>query len=97
MKIITDFNNTLLKRREVKVIMEAPSNPGFEKALNLVAQQFKVNEDTIVIKTLKSKFGRDTFLIDAFIYDSTKDKFLIEPRIKVKKTGTENASAGVSN
>ena len=65
--------------------MEASSNPGFEKALNLIAQQFKAKEDSIVIKTLKSKFGRNTFLIDAFIYDSIRDKSLIEPRKKIKK------------
>jgi ribosomal protein S24E len=95
MKTLKDFRNELLKRREVKVILPLGSNPGFQNSSNLIAQQFKAKEDSIVVKTIKSKFGRDTFLIDAYIYDSIKDKELIEPKKKVKKAATqESASSG---
>lgn len=85
MNVIKDFRNDLLKRREVKVVITADKNPGMEGATKTMAEHFKACDDCIVIKTLKSKFGRDTFLIDAFIYDSAADKERIEPRKKEKK------------
>ena len=80
-----DVKNLLLKRRELKVLLEAPSNPGFANSTKMIADQFKASEDVIIVKEIKSKFGRNTFLIDAFIYDSAADKKMIEPKPKVKK------------
>lgn len=99
MKIITDFRNDLLKRREVKVIVESQSNIGFQNSLATTAQQFKAKEEAIVVKAVKSKFGRNTFLIEAYIYDSVKDKDSIEPRKKIKKAapGQEQTSAVGAN
>ena len=88
MNTMKDFKNTLLKRREVKVLIQAEKNPGFQQAIQIIAQQFKVTEDVIAVKIVKSKFGRDTFLIDAFIYNSPADKLVFEPKPKVK-TGVE--------
>lgn len=86
-----DFRNELLRRREVKLIINEDSNPGIQKSIKMIAEQFKTSEELIAIKTLKSKFGRNTFLIDAFIYDSAKDKERIEPRKRVKKENKEGA------
>jgi small subunit ribosomal protein S24e len=86
MNIIKDFDNRLLNRREIKAVFQMPSNPGFAKAGEMIASQFKANSETIIVKTLKSKFGRDTFLIDALIYDSLKDMEKFEPKKKVKKS-----------
>ena len=82
---MNDIKNNLLKRREVKIVVESISNPGITNAADMIAKQFKADENTIIVKTLKSKFGRNTFLIDAYIYDSVKDKEYIEPKKKVKK------------
>lgn len=89
MNVIKDFKNDLLKRRELKVVLTAKSNPGFTNASKFISDEFKVKEDVLAIKNVKSKFGRDTFLIDAFIYHSANDKERIEPKpkIKVKKEG----------
>jgi len=86
MKAINDLKNDLLKRREVKVIVESSGNPGFANAAKTIGDHFKAKEDVVVINNVKGKFGRDTFLIDAFIYNSKADKDRIEPRPKVKKT-----------
>lgn len=85
MKTILDTKNSLLKRREVKVLVESASNPGFVAAGSDIASQFKAKEDSIAIKAVRGKFGRNTFLIDAYIYDSAADKAKIEPKVKVKK------------
>lgn len=80
-----DNKNSLLKRREVKIIVEAKSNPGFSDAMKMVSEQFKAKEENIVVHNVKGKFGRKTFLIDAFVYDSKEDKERIEPKPKAKK------------
>ena len=89
MKIINDVRNDLLKRREVGFIIEDKSNPGFTSSLKLVSEKFKSEEDRIALKAVKSKFGRDTFLIESFIYDSKEDKERIEPKKKEKKKDGE--------
>ncbi len=90
--LIKDFRNDLLKRREVKVVITAEKNPGMADASKTMAEHFKACDDCIVINTLKSKFGRDTFLIDAFVYDSAADKLRVEPKKKEKKA-PEGAAA----
>ena len=85
MNIILDNKNALLKRREIKAIVEADSNPGFENSTSLIANQFKSKPENIVLKNVKSKFGRNTFLIDAYIYDSEEAKEAIETKIKNKE------------
>ena len=83
--MIQDFRNELLKRREVKILIEAESNPGFGEAQKKVKEKFGVGEEQIVMRNVKSKFGRKTFLLDAFIYDSAADKEKTEQKPKVKK------------
>lgn len=85
MKIIENKKNDLAKRKEIKGILTAEKNPGFEGSLKSISEHFKSPAENIVIKEIKSKFGRDTFLISAFIYDSVSDKELFEPKKKVKK------------
>jgi ribosomal protein S24E len=92
MNIVKDLKNDLLKRREIKLVMNAEKNPGMANASKLIAEHFKADESNIVVRELKSKFGRDTFLIDAFIYNSIEDKERIEPKKKLKKTA-EGAAA----
>ena len=92
MKIMKDLQNKLLNRREVQVVMESSSNPGFEGAKKIIGDNFKAKEEMIAVKKVKGKFGRDTFLVDAFIYDSVRDKERIEPKVKVKKSA-EGAEA----
>ncbi|MEK6893661.1 MAG: hypothetical protein AABX07_05675 [Nanoarchaeota archaeon] len=89
MKIINDFRNELLNRREAKAIVESENNPSFQSAVKMISEQFKAVEELIAIKRISGKFGRDSFLLEAFIYDSIKDKENKEPRkrIKVKKEG----------
>jgi len=85
MKLINDVKNTLLKRRELKAVVQLDKIPTFESSAKMVSEQYKAEEDVIVVKGIKGKFGRNTFLIDAMIYDSVIDKERIEPKKKVKK------------
>jgi ribosomal protein S24E len=85
MTIVNDFKNNLLKRREIEVVVQADKNPGLDQAKKLVAEQIGVSEEVVAVKTLTSRFGRDTFTINAFVYDSLKDKEQIEPKLKKAK------------
>jgi len=88
MKIIEDKENSLLNRREVKVVTEAEKNPSFSDAENLISEKFKADKELIVIKNIKGKFGRNTFLITSFIYKNKEDKENTEPK-KKEKPGQE--------
>ena len=81
MKIFSEFSNELLNRREIVAEMDFEKNPGFENAKKEIANHFKANEELIVMKSLKGKFGSDSFLIDAFVYDSVEDKEKIDEAV----------------
>jgi len=85
MQILNQSRNELLKRNEVKGIVSSSGNLGFENAMKIVVDKMKTAEENVVIKNVKSKFGRDTFLIEALVYDSVDDKMKIEPKVKEKK------------
>jgi ribosomal protein S24E len=84
MKVINNFKNSLLKRKELKVAVESESNPSFPSSTKRIAEEFGASEDLIVIKGIRGQFGRKNFLIDAMIYDSVADKERIEPKKKEK-------------
>lgn len=84
-KIIEDKNNELLKRREIKIIVESEKNPSMQEAIDMISKQFKAQGESIVVKSIKGKFGRNTFLISAFVYQNKETKEQTEPRVKGKK------------
>lgn len=85
MKVIMENINKLLKRKEVVVVGKYDSNPGFAKVHEDIAKKFDVGSDLVVVRTIQGGFGTHEFKIDAFIYDSVKDKEMIEPKKKEKK------------
>ena len=90
--ILENKENSLMNRKEVKIVVEAEKNPSYDEALNVIAKKVGGNADTIVIKAVKGKFGRNTFLISSFIYKNKEDKEKFEPKKKVKK-GQEQVQA----
>ena len=85
MKVIDNFRNDLLSRREIKAVVSSNGNPGFAEAGKMVSKNLKVVEENIVVRNVLSKFGRDNFLIDAYVYDSEEHKNKIEPKKKERK------------
>jgi ribosomal protein S24E len=81
---IADFKNNLMKRREVKMIMESDTNPSMESAKELVAKDMGVAVENVVIKLVKGKFGTNSFLVEALVYDNADVLKQIEPVIKKK-------------
>jgi ribosomal protein S24E len=85
MEILKQTRNNLLNRTELKGIVKSQGNLGYSNATRIVAEKLKAQEENIAIKTVKGRFGRDDFLIDAMIYDTKEDKEKIEPKSKQKK------------
>lgn len=79
-----EIKNKLMKRKEVEIVIEASSNPGFAHALKEVVNHFKASEEQVVVKRVNSSFGTNHFTIEANIYDSAKDKLELEPKKKEK-------------
>lgn len=89
MEIVNDVKNDLLKRKEITAFLESEKNPGIVSVVKEIAEKFKAQEEVVVIKSLKGKFGAHRFEIHAFIYDSVQDKEKIEPKKKEKKKAEE--------
>lgn len=85
MKVLSNKENILLNRNEVKIIVEAEKNPSYDEALVMLTKEFKAVPEAIAIHQVKGKFGRRTFLISAFVYKSQEDKEKFEPKKKEKK------------
>lgn len=93
MKIEKNFKNDLLKRTEIEAVVEAGKNPGFEAMQKEIAEKMKASEDLVVVRHIRGHFGRDKFLVEAFIYDSLEFKNATEPKPKIKKEGAAAAPA----
>jgi len=92
-EILEEQDNFLTNRKEIKIIVKAEKNPSFEEASNLLQEKYKTEKDLIVIRQIKGKFGRNTFLISAFIYKSKEDKEKFELKKKQEKKKEEQAQA----
>ena len=73
-KIKKDIKNELLGRREISLIVESKNTPSFAESAKIVAEHFKAPEESIMIEAVRGKFGRDTFLLNASIYNSKELK-----------------------
>lgn len=85
METIRDFNNGLLNRREVSLLVKSNTNPGFADSLKNIAEKFKAVEELIVVNNVYGKFGSSDFVVEAFIYSSVEDKKKLEKKKKEKK------------
>jgi len=86
-EILEDRENPLFKRKLVKLIVESKITPSKIESMKIISDKFKVDESKIVIDKVQGKFGRNTFLVEAKIYNSLEDKETIEPKVKEKKKG----------
>lgn len=85
MKVEMDSKNDLLKRRDVIISFNHTGNPGFAVAKQKIAEHFKAHDEVIVVRGVKSEFGKNSFAVEASIYHSAADKTAFEPPTKVKK------------
>lgn len=85
MKIRKDIKNDLMNRREVEIILTTDKTPSFAESSKLIAEHFKAHEDNIMVENIKGKFGRNTFLLKASVYDSKELKEAAVKRLTKQK------------
>lgn len=71
MKVKSDFENKLLGRREVEILVdgtEATMTRVDAKAQ--VVKKFEAEEDLVIVEMIKSHYGNGNVLIKASIYDN---------------------------
>ena len=73
MEIKKDFRNELFKRKEVSFVIQSGKNPSFAEMKTKISEHFKKPEEAIDVFNVNGKFGRDTFLVKAYVYDSKED------------------------
>ena len=88
-KILKDLRNNVLKRREMEILLVNRGNPGFIITKDLISHRLKVSRENIVMNHINGEFGRNEFVIDAFIYDSKEDLERIEGKQKVNLEKTD--------
>ncbi len=81
--------NLLFGRKEMVGSVDSEKTPSRQEILKLLAEKFSVPESHVKIKKIHGNFGAKTFMIEANIYSSDKDKQEIE--IKKKKEKAKNS------
>jgi small subunit ribosomal protein S24e len=86
-KIISQKENPLLKRKEVKFNVEhsTGSTPPRLEVRRAVATALKSNVDLVFLKKFETKTGTRTAVGTANLYDSVEQAKLIEPAYIVKR------------
>lgn len=80
-----NIRNELMKRQELSFLIESVKNPTFNEMRKLISEDLKKPEELIDVYNILGKFGRKTFLIKAYIYDSKEDFEKIKNLSKTKK------------
>lgn len=84
MKIISQKENILFNRKEVRAEIESETTPKKQDVEKFLSEKFGVPNEGVEVKKISGKFGSKNFEITAFIYDSKELKEQIEPRQKKK-------------
>ncbi|MBR9706613.1 hypothetical protein GOV14_06265 [Candidatus Pacearchaeota archaeon] len=95
MKIITEQQNDLFNRIELKAVVEAKVNPSFPEVKKLLSEKKGVSEDQIDVEGINGNFGSHTFQISACIYGTKEDlekakQTTKKQRVAAKKTSDED-------
>ena len=85
--------NELLGRNEVQVkITFETVTPKNTEVQQLVAQLFKADDKSVVIKHIYSDFGSRQADVTAHVYKDEATKISVEPKLKVKKAKAVEAA-----
>ena len=92
MKIQKEIKNDLAKRKEIEFEVEAGKNPGFDEMKKLLSEKISKAEDCIDVYGIKGSFGKNKFLVKAYVYDSKKDlEAAVQKTAKQRKEETKLA------
>lgn len=90
MEIKKDIKNELFKRKELSIILESEKNPNFDDIRKKISEKFSKPEENIDVYNINGKFGRKTFLIKAYVYDSVQDLKKAEQKTQKQRKEEKN-------
>jgi len=90
-KIISKTKNPFLDREELVIEIMGDVPPSNEEVKKITGK----DADTVVVNTIRTAFGKQTFVADVFIYNSieSKEKIQTIPQKVRKKMAEEQAAA----
>ena len=93
-KILKQEKNLLLDREEIRIEITSKSTPTKEQAKEAIGKDPKLT----IIKRINNNFGKQQFVVDAVVYNSTEDKDKIEtvPQKTRKKIEADRIAAEVA-
>jgi len=88
-EIIKKFENKYLHRTEYlfKITHDAKNTPSRSDIRELISSTLKAPKDLIVIRKIKTPFGKNESFIELFIYDNKEKMLEIEPKHILKRNG----------
>ncbi|MBI2044589.1 hypothetical protein HYT23_00870 [Candidatus Pacearchaeota archaeon] len=92
LKIISQKENPLFKRKEVEAELTAEISPSREDLMSALARKLSSSADAVRIKKVKSKFGSKKFSISANVYQDKETKKSVEIK-KQKEEALDNKPA----
>jgi ribosomal protein S24E len=93
MEVQEDFKNSLIGRREIVAVAESSGNPGFTTVKEDLVKELGVDENLVIVKKVGSKFGRGSFEVEAFVYDSQESKEKVEGKDKEPEKTEESSES----
>jgi len=88
LQIVEEKDNALFGRKELKAKVISEVTPNRLQILDLISKKFFCPLENIKIIGIRGSFGTKTFIVEANIYSSIKDKNTLE--LKKKKEVTQN-------
>lgn len=81
-KILSQKENILFNRNEIKASIKSEVTPSRLEVLKLISEKFSTQPENIKIQNILGKFGSKEFIINVNIYASKEDKDNTEKRTK---------------
>ena len=88
-----EIRNELMKRKEIQLIKDAEKTPSFAEASKMISEECKAPEENIMVEGIKGKFGSNTFLVKASVYDTKELKDESFKRLTKPKKAAPGAAA----
>lgn len=91
MKILQDKENNTIGRKELVVELEKESSPNYVEITEMISENLKADKELVIVKKIKSSFGKNIFEIQAFVYKNKESKEKFERKKEKKKEAVQTA------
>ncbi|MHA1615999.1 MAG: 30S ribosomal protein S24e [Candidatus Njordarchaeales archaeon] len=98
-EMLSKFENKLLFRTEYRfrVVHDAQGTPSRKIVKETIAKLLNIPEDLVVIRNIKTPFGVNESIVEAFVYDSREKMLEIEPKHILIRNGILKEKEGEYN